>query len=196
MNLKIDEITEAIYANGYSVINNFFDEATVSVFLEIFRDKTTLIDAGTGKENSFTKNAETRSDKISWIDKGTNPKIDSLFFKVMEDVQQALNRRCYLGLNASEFHFAKYEPGTFYKRHKDIFNSDSDRKISVILYLNNNWKQGDGGELKLYMDTKTITVAPVAGTLVLFESHYEHEVLLSNINRYSITGWLKNMKTL
>lgn len=192
MNLKIDEMTEAIYSNGYAVFNNFFDEKSINTFLDIFRDKITLTAAGIGKENSLTKNTEIRSDKISWFEKGSDPQIDLLFFKVIEDLQQALNRRCYLGLNASEFHFAKYEPGSFYKRHKDIFNSDSDRKISVILYLNKNWKEGDGGELKLYLDTKAVTVLPEAGTLVMFESHYEHEVLLSNSDRYSITGWLKN----
>jgi SM-20-related protein len=63
--------------------------------------------------------------------------------------------------------------------------------------LNKNWKPENGGELKLYLENgEELTIEPRAGTLVVFESHMEHEVLMSHADRYSITGWLKNKSRL
>ena len=39
-----------------------------------------------------------------------------------------------------------------------------------------------------------VKTEPKAGTLVVFESHIEHEVLTSNTERISITGWIKRKK--
>jgi SM-20-related protein len=96
-------------------------------------------------------------------------------------------------LNDYEFHFACYEAGTFYRRHKDVFSNDDSRKISAVLYLNKNWKSGDGGELVIY-EKEEIKAEPKAGALVVFESHIEHEVLTSHTERISITGWIKRKK--
>ncbi|MBA3665095.1 MAG: 2OG-Fe(II) oxygenase [Bacteroidetes bacterium] len=197
MNSKIDALAESIYSKGFEVSEAFFSGQEVDALLSVFQKNEDLFkEAGIGKNKEYTRIKDIRSDKILWLNKGTDEIIDEVFFYRIETLSVALNRRCFLGLNSSEFHFAKYEPGTFYKRHKDIFNSDDARKISAIIYLNKNWKESDGGELVIYTEEKNITVEPKAGTLVLFESSIEHEVRISTANRYSITGWLKSVKGL
>jgi len=63
--------------------------------------------------------------------------------------------------------------------------------VSMVIYLNPNWQPGDGGELRLYpSDGSVINIAPKAGTLALFLSELEHEVLPTLKPRYSITGWM------
>lgn len=197
MDEKISRLVDTLYSNGYSVEENFLDSSTVNELLTALTSKeTALKNAGIGKRDDYAKIKEIRSDKIAWLEKNENKKVDNLFFDVIESLLLAINRRCFLGLNTYEFHFAKYEPGSFYQRHKDVFKSDDARKISVIIYLNPQWKKGDGGELKIYHEENEIMVEPKAGTIVVFESHIEHEVLVSNTNRYSVTGWMKSTKNI
>lgn len=50
-------------------------------------------------------------------------------------------------------------------------SSTSTRKVSTVLYLNEDWQKADGGQLVLYNkdDPNIITeVYPTAGTLVCF----------------------------
>lgn len=195
MNSNVENLVKGIYSEGLAVIEHFFNEEEVDLLLNVFlQHQSKLKEAGVGKDNNFTKSKEIRSDKILWLEKGNYPLIDSVFFTCIDELLLGINRRCFLGLNNSEFHFAKYETGSFYKRHKDAFRSDDARKISIILYLNKNWKNGDGGELKIYLPGSELTVQPKSGTLVAFESSIEHEVIQSNTDRFSITGWLKNNK--
>lgn len=195
MKSQIDAVVETVYQSGYAIKEGVYNNTDVKLFLECFnRVSNEVKEAGIGKNENQVTNKSIRSDKIKWIEKGEHPSLNQLFFAPLEELIMQLNRRCFLGLNDYEFHFARYEAGAFYKRHKDAFSNDDARKISVILYLNQNWKLGDGGELNIYLDNETICVQPKAGTLVVFESHLEHEVLPSNTNRISITGWLKNSK--
>ena len=127
------------------------------------------------------------------MEKNERKELDHIFFDRVDIITQAINRRCFLGINDSEFHFALYEKGSYYKKHRDAFENDDSRKISVVLYLNKNWKEEDGGELMIYSE-ENLKVEPRAGTLVIFESHLEHEVLESRKDRISITGWLKNVR--
>jgi len=197
MNSKINSVVKAVYDLGYCISEGFFEAEAIDSLLSLLNIKQNkLTSAGIGKRQNFIKAPEIRSDKILWIDRGDDSTLDKLFFPTIEELILQLNRRCFLGLNSFEFHFAMYEPGAFYKKHRDSFSNDDARKITVILYLNKNWKEGDGGELELYTQDNKLTVQPKSGTLVVFESNLEHEVLPGNKNRYSITGWLKNTKNI
>jgi len=55
-----------------------------------------------------------------------------------------------IGLFEFECHFAHYAPGAFYRRHLDQFAGGGRRRVSTVLYLNSGWRDGDGGELRLY----------------------------------------------
>ncbi|MCC5913345.1 MAG: 2OG-Fe(II) oxygenase [Balneolaceae bacterium] len=113
------------------------------------------------------------------------------FSAVMDELMANLRRFCYLSLSGSEFHIAKYPKGSHYDKHLDQFHERSNQQITVLLYLNEYWKPGDGGELKIYRKEGDILIEPIARRLLLFRSDsVEHEVLTTNVPRYSLTGWL------
>lgn len=81
---------------------------------------------------------------------------------------------------------------TFSIRHKDQFKNDSNRKYSLINYLNENWLDEDGGQLMVYQNEMVQKNIPQSQTAVFFKSdEMEHEVSKANRRRMSITGWLK-----
>ncbi len=192
---KVEKIINDIYLNGYSITPNFFSETEIFTLISTFNQKkNNLKKASIGNNNLKNINPEIRADKIVWLD--NNEISISFFYEFINELTIQLNRKCYLGINFNEFHFAVYNKGDFYKKHKDAFNNSDERKITIITYLNENWLNEDGGELVIYTENKTLKIEPKAGTVVIFESFMEHEVLISNTNRISLTGWLKSSKNL
>jgi SM-20-related protein len=192
------KILEGIERNGYSVCDNFISVSEIEVLLskiKSLQEQNLFKQAAIGNKDLKQTNSEIRKDNVFWLEKGDKA-IDDFFFAKIETLITELNRSFYLGINDHEFHLAHYSAGAFYKKHKDAFKSDDARKISVILYLNQNWKKENGGELKIYLEDSEMIIEPIAGRLVVFESHLEHEVLESKTDRYSITGWLKNKSRL
>jgi SM-20-related protein len=148
--------------------------------------------AGIGNKTIKDANQQMRSDKIYWMDKKHNNVFENEFLQHAEDFIGRLNSTCYTGINAYEFHYAVYEEGSFYRRHKDQFKNNDNRKFSLITYLNEDWLQADGGQLQVYQDDVMQQIQPHAKTAVLFKSNEtEHEVIKANRSRMSITGWLK-----
>ncbi|MCA0431519.1 MAG: 2OG-Fe(II) oxygenase [Bacteroidetes bacterium] len=191
----IEKIINEVYSNGYSITPDFFSKDEISSLIDSFNQKKDNIKkASIGNNNLKTINTDIRSDKIVWLDNNENTL--AFFFGFINELTIQLNRKCFLGLNSNEFHFAVYNKGDFYKKHKDAFNNSSERKITIITYLNENWGDEDGGELVIYLDNKTLKIEPKAGTIVIFESFIEHEVLICNKDRVSLTGWLKCSKDL
>lgn len=195
METAIEKIVNDVYVHRYCVLDNFItDEEVLHLVQKInsLSENNQLKQAGIGKNAEHLTNTDIRSDFIYWVDEKDND-LQPLFFNFIDQLMLALNRRFYLGLNNHEFHLALYPPGSFYKKHRDAFKRDDARKITVILYLNLNWKKEDGGELVLYNEDGTsLTIEPISGRLLVFESELEHEVLMSKNNRYSLTGWIKN----
>ena len=84
-----------------------------------------------------------------------------------------------------------YPPGSFYKRHLDQFSTDDHRRLSVISYLNKDWKENYGGQLRVYLPDGAKDFFPSAGRLVCFRSDMiEHEVLPATHERLSLTCWM------
>lgn len=147
-----------------------------------------------GNELHKDRQQTIRSDKIYWMDKSHDNVFENEFLQLAEDFIERLNETCYTGINGYEFHYALYEAGTSYKRHKDQFKNNSNRKYSLINYLNNNWTEQDGGQLCVYNHGTTQKILPHSQTAVFFKSdEMEHEVQLANRSRMSITGWLKQV---
>ena len=137
---------------------------------------------------------QTRTDKICWLSNTSENIFEMEFLQHAEDFISYLNRTCYAGINAYEFHYAVYDVGSYYKKHKDQFMNNSSRKYSLISYLNENWLKEDGGGLQLYENENTEPVLPHSQTAVLFKSdETEHAVLTANRSRLSISGWLKRV---
>lgn len=141
--------------------------------------------------------AEIRGDFTYWMDEKTATPIQSLFMKALHEILQSLNQNFYLGLKRYETHFALYPPGAGYDKHIDNHRGSGARKITFILYLNENWEKGHGGELSLFAPEKPdqliAQVEPRLGTFVLFRSElFPHQVEKSFQPRLSITGWLRD----
>lgn len=177
----------------FVVIDDFMSNDLYGRIIGLFRtmeanDK--LQKAGIGASGEFRVKSSVRGDFIYWLDRNKDLELKP-FFNLMDELIAKLRRYCYLSLGDSEFHIAKYPPGSHYNRHLDQFQERSNRQITVLGYLNENWKPGDGGELKIYREDGDILIEPIARRLILFKSDcVEHEVLTTHVPRYSLTGWL------
>ena len=153
-----------------------------------------MVPAGIGNNTLKDHEQILRGDKIYWMDKSHDNKFEQEFLHLIENFIEHLNRTCYTGINAYEFHYAVYEEGSFYKRHRDQFKNNHNRKFSLINYLNKNWLEEDGGQLNIFHTDEVQQIMPEAQTAVFFKSdEIEHEVTLANKERMSITGWLKQV---
>lgn len=176
------------------VIDNFlpqdlFDKAFA--FLQQKQEEDEFKKAALGDAFSRQVVSEIRGDFAYWLDKERDVELKG-FFELAQELIAKLNRYCFLSLSGYEFHLTHYPKGSYYKKHLDQFKERSNRLISVIVYLNKDWKEGDGGELKVYSDSKEdIIINPISNRCVIFKSDVvEHEVLPTNVSRYSLTGWL------
>jgi SM-20-related protein len=181
--------------HGFSVRHNALPDELADV---LYYHLTNMPDhqfteAGIGRQHKFRQNAHVRNDEISWINGNSPAGLQWLNFTTA--LQIYLNRRLFLGLFSFESHFAHYAPGRFYKRHLDAFKGQANRMLSLVIYLNPEWEQHDGGELIIYRDQRDqegITIAPKYGTLAVFLSEeFEHEVKPTKRDRYSIAGWFR-----
>ena len=198
----LDHISQEIYSNSYVVVDNFVDEAFRKALL---KEQTDLLNQGqftkaaVGKGDQKQVRTEIRSDEVLWMDSTALSPLQAIFWEKVSEVQQVLNRRCFLGLKSFEGHFARYPIGSFYKRHLDQFHAVPHRIVTIILYLNESWTEADGGQLRMYFpqeggSERIEDVLPLGGRLVVFLSEeIPHEVLPTQKERISITGWLRNI---
>jgi len=148
--------------------------------------------AGIGNDAIANAAQQMRGDKIYWLDKKNKNVYEQEFLNRVEDFIDHLNKTCYTGINGYEFHYAVYAEGSAYKKHTDQFRTDNNRRYSLICYLNDDWEAADGGQLVVYQNGEAQTISPNAQKAVFFKSdEMEHEVLLANKSRMSVTGWLK-----
>lgn len=148
--------------------------------------------AGTGNAEKLAHNNSIRSDSIYWLDRKHDNKFENEFFDHIEDFIRYLNHSCYAGIKGYEFHYSLYEIGSFYKKHLDQFQNNQSRQYSLISYLNNDWKEEDGGNLLIHQLNNNQEISPTQGKTVFFKSNeLAHEVLITQQRRMSITGWLK-----
>ena len=199
MNPDYEPIIDGILTDGYGVMDSFLsasEVAALSTCLRNRREAGQFRSAGIGNQQ-ITIEIAVRGDEIMWLDEATATPEEAAFLQRIGQFVQYVNQTCYLGLRDYEFHYALYPIGRYYKRHLDRFRSDSRRKLSVVCYLNTDWQDDDGGQLTLYLpetdeSERFVTVAPVGGRLVCFDSgQLEHEVMPATRERLSVTGWLK-----
>ncbi len=151
-----------------------------------------------GKGHHQQQAQSIRSDRIHWLE-ATDPQPDvAAWFAAVRNFTRAVNQSLYLSINAFECHFACYEPGAFYQKHRDRFQSDNGRRLSLVFFLNKDWQSADGGELVIYdpedEDRILKVIHPTFGTLVIFDSQrFPHEVRPTFRQRLSLTGWLKSV---
>jgi SM-20-related protein len=149
--------------------------------------------AGTGNLQKVSHDTLFRSDMIYWLDRKHENTHENSFFDLMDSFVSYLNETCFTGINSYEFHYTLYEPGSFYKKQVDQFRNNDSRQYSMIMYLNEDWVEGDGGELSIHLEDRIQQISPLNGRIIFFKSNeLPHEVLMTNKPRMSITGWLKS----
>lgn len=194
MNDKFDAIADGLALEGYAVCDQFLshDEVQAIVGLpEFVEGLSTFQKAAIGKKQDHQINEAIRGDYIQWLDKTTAPPEARVYLDRLGALVKFLNESLFLSLKDYEVHMTIYPIGTFYKRHLDQFKRDDHRKLSAICYLNNDWKEEHGGQLRMYLKDSTLDILPTAGRLVCFRSdQIEHEVLPATRERLSITGWI------
>lgn len=165
---------------------------------EITREIRALDAAGSfspariGRGESRMQKEDVRGDRIFWIEPDRSSPTQNRLWTLVEEFRLEMNRTHLLGLFEFEGHYAIYPPGSGYQRHLDVHRATDARVLSFVLYLNENWEKGDGGQLVLYNKDKPIEVLPESGKLVAFLSaEYEHEVLSTRKERLSFTGWFR-----
>ena len=196
MNNKFDLLIDSYLDNKVGIDSGFLDahlsEGLHQNIIQLQKEDK-MVAAGIGNNEVKDAHQKMRGDKIYWMDKSHDNIFEQEFLQQVEAFISYLNSTCYTGINGYEFHYAVYEEGSFYKRHKDQFKTDSDRKYSLINYLNKDWLQEDGGELLVYQDDAVQHILPQSQKAVFFKSdEMEHEVTLAHRPRMSITGWLKS----
>jgi SM-20-related protein len=192
---SFDDIIDSFIENKVGISDNFLSVALSNHLKNNLKDlyaTNKLKNAGTGNETIILKDTLVRSDKIYWLDRMHNDPFENEFFDLMDSFILYLNSTCYTGITGYEFHYAMYETGAFYKKHLDQFRNNESRQFSMIMYLNTDWHASDGGELCIHHKNYLQNISPNEGKSVFFRSNeLEHEVLITNKIRMSITGWLK-----
>ncbi len=192
----LEQFFQDLQAHGFSSIDNAIDTASIRKLAKwsgnlLAEQRFSEAKISGGK----VLNQTIRGDSTFWLDP-LNPSEEWVEIKYLLDkLQVELNQKFYLGIKQYECHLAHYPVGAFYKKHLDCFQDDSSRIFTFILYLNEDWKDGDGGELVVYDNSGAIIhkIAPVAGRLVGFMSdEFPHEVLAGTQPRFSFTGWMHN----
>ena len=184
----LEQIAQPFYQQGYVILEQAIPaDLCWALYQGVQHQQLTA--AGVGRQGQHQLNQQVRRDHTAWLSQN-NP-VQQQYLQQMAQLQQDMNRRCFLGLIDFEAHYARYQQGDFYQKHLDAFVGRSNRVLSTVCYLNT---LEQGGELLIYneQDQLISRVQPNAGTLVIFEScRFPHEVLPATTTRYSIAGWFR-----
>ncbi|MGP1665695.1 MAG: 2OG-Fe(II) oxygenase [Rhodanobacter sp.] len=137
--------------------------------------------------------SDLRGDSTHWFVDDAMSAPQQAFAAHIDTLRIALNSELMLGAVDTESHYAVYRPGAGYARHLDRLRDNDARVLSAVFYLNPDWREADGGALRLYVaDGSSHDVYPHAGRLLLFLSgSFEHEVLPTTRDRMSIACWMR-----
>jgi SM-20-related protein len=191
---KFDVIADGLTADGIAVVDEFLSLAEVNSITEEDEFKHGLLrfkKAGIGQAGDKQIIESVRGDYIQWIDPATASRQVQNYLDRLFELRTYLNQALFLSLKDVEIHKTIYPTGSFYKRHLDQFKKDDHRKLSIICYLNKEWRENEGGQLRVYFSERKEDFFPIAGRLVCFRSDLlEHEVLPATRPRISLTGWM------
>jgi SM-20-related protein len=195
LKLKFSAMVDGFMANRVGITEHFLSDSLCTGLLlnlqRIFNDHQFKA-AGTGDSEHLLYRQNFRGDFIYWLDRKHQDEFENQFFDLMDAFVLYLTETCYTGILNYEFHYTRYETGTFYKKHLDQFKNNDKRKYSMIVYLNHDWLDQEGGALCIHFADGLQLIYPHIGKAVFFQSNeLEHEVLIASRPRFSITGWLK-----
>ena len=195
---QFEGLIQGLIDQEYGCCNDFVLPSTLTGLranIKNLSESGDMNPSGFGNQIDSQKDKKIRGDRISWIGADSTNPFELIYLRKLEKFILHLNRTCFTSITSFESHYSNYEKKSFYKRHIDQFKNEKGRKYSIVLYLNQDWKEEDGGLLSLHpKGGEQIDISPLGGRIVLFRSdEMEHEVHASfTRDRRSIAGWLKN----
>jgi SM-20-related protein len=180
---------------GISIQDRFLSSEEIARLRESARQRELrgeFAAARIGGAGAEQRMQEIRGDFTCWLREPLLPPELRLFDR-LEQLRLQLNREAFLGVFELEAHYARYPAGASYARHVDQPHGTAQRRLSLVLYLNPDWRAADGGQLRVHLGVDGfVDVEPNAGTLVCFlTAGCEHEVLMARRERLSISGWFR-----
>jgi SM-20-related protein len=181
--------------DGISVRDQFLAPSQIRALLDCARLRRARGDfdaARIGSGRSLQRREDIRGDSTCWITPPLWP-AEQILLEQLEQLRLELNREARLGLFEVELHYARYPPGAGYARHVDQPQGRAQRRVSLVLYLNEDWTPAVGGELRIFDAADGHRdIEPLAGRLVCFLTPgREHAVLPTQRDRLSISGWFR-----
>lgn len=140
---------DAIYTRGWVIVDDFLTAAEVDALKACLPGEWQP--AGIGRDALHQGNPDIRRDQIHWLEPSLGAPVADYLAR-MESLRLAANRMLMLGLFDYEAHFARYRSGDFYATHRDAFAGRSNRRLTTVFYLNNDWLPEAGGVLRMYDD--------------------------------------------
>jgi len=227
-----DESIANLNDSGYVVLPNYLSPDLVSNLLkdvEGIRASGRFKTAKIGQDFSNKLNTEVRVAETCFIGRSKSDLGDSAarmaLYDSLDRIREGLSGnlrldeiddggdllRCAPALDPGldELLYARYPRGGFYRRHRDAIDGSASvlRCYSLLLYLNEEWTEKDGGQLRMHFDgfddevpeggeEDYLDVEPRGGTLVIFKSdQVPHEVLDTWAQRTAIVGWYNRAAT-
>jgi SM-20-related protein len=186
---------DRLAAGGVSVQDEFLAPPQIRALLQCAhqrRERGDFHPAQIGSAQTAERREEIRGDFTCWIAPPLLP-AEQILWEEGERLRLNLNRDATLGLFELELHYAWYPPGAGYARHVDQPRGRAQRQVSLVLYLNDGWTPGAGGELRIFDPGEAYQdIEPLAGRLVYFLTPgREHAVLPTRRDRFSISGWFR-----
>ena len=189
----VDAICDALRDRGACRLPDFPDAAATLALREDLlrlRDAGALVPAAVGRGAGRGQRTEIRGDATLWLDDPRAGAAAGAYLAALDGLRVAINRRLFLGADEVEAHYAEYPAGARYARHRDRFRDDDARVVSFVTYLNPDWRDDDGGALRLALADGDIDLVPRTGS-ICFLSELEHEVLPATRDRRSIAAWMR-----
>jgi len=191
---------------GYIIKDHYLGENKLH---QVWEEAKTLLangklsPAGMGTGGEHWQSAKARSDLVIWLNtvlesSWDNQGIEAIrsLIKNLDEIRLQLNEDINFNSDKFQSHLTCYPgEGARYMRHIDAYKGASTRRLTLLYYLNPDWKKGDGGELRIYhpnnnQDELSSDIEPIGDRLVIFQSRVlEHEVLPTYIHRYALTVW-------
>jgi SM-20-related protein len=134
-----------------------------------------------------------RGDWTCWLeDLPDQPDVAALWLW-LDMLREEVRQTARLPLRRFSVQLARYPgDGAQYVRHRDALPGDPNRRLTAVIYLNADWREPDGGMLRVWEPTGVRDIAPLAGRLVLFLSEkLHHAVLPTHAPRLAMTAWYR-----
>ncbi|MEZ5997277.1 MAG: 2OG-Fe(II) oxygenase [Hyphomonas sp.] len=194
---RLGAITDDLSAKGWSWQPGLLPEAlyralrTEILAVDALDD---LTPAGVGRDEAFQLDRSIRRSRIAWLDGASPAQAD--FLSWAEHLREAINRSLMIGLFEFEACYAVYRPGGFYDRHLDSFEGARNRVVSLVVYLNEDWQDTDGGALLVWPEGAGEADPPDArltpegsGVVLMLSETIPHAVEATERTRYAIAAW-------